>query len=130
MLSFKQFFLRRSIRGKNGWLEALARYIRGDRNFPDRGYYVMQDYLNNNGADDELLDAFEYAYNGPYTKYLRNSKRIEAGELIRHDVFELCGCCDDDESTREEFVRRPDLALLAVIAGGLFDIADAIRGKE
>ena len=130
MLSFKQFFLAQSAKGKNGWLEALAQYIRNDEHFPDRGYYVLQDYLRSTGASDELLDAFEYAYNGPYRKYLRDCQRVADGLQIRHEVYERCDCYHDEGGTREEFKRRPELALLAVIAKGLFDIADAIRERN
>ena len=48
---------------------------------------------------------------------------------ILRDVYDRCDCYHDDGELRDQFKRRPELYLLAIIAGGLYEIADAIRGK-
>ena len=59
----------------------------------------------------------------------RAESRIKAANMIRTKVFDYADCYHDEGELREQFKRRPELYLLAIIAGGLYEIADAIRGK-
>lgn len=59
----------------------------------------------------------------------KKDKRSDNYLDILRDVFDRCDCYRDDGRTREQFRQRPELHLMAVIASGLFEIADAIRGK-
>lgn len=59
----------------------------------------------------------------------KKDKRSDNYLDILRDVYDRCDCYHDDGRTREQFRQRPELHLMAVIASGLFEIADAIRGK-
>ena len=60
----------------------------------------------------------------------KKGKRSQNYLRILRDVFERCDCYHDDGRTREQFRQRPELHLMAVIANGLFEIADAIRSSR
>lgn len=59
----------------------------------------------------------------------KKDKRSDNYLDILRDVYDRCDCYHDDGRTREQFRQRPELHLMAVIASGLFEIADAIRSK-
>lgn len=60
----------------------------------------------------------------------KKDKRSDNYLDILRDVFDRCDCYYDDGRTREQFRQRPELHLMAVIASGLFEIADAIRSTR
>ena len=60
----------------------------------------------------------------------KKDKRSENYLDILRDVYDRCDCYHDDGRTREHFKQRPELHLMAVIASGLFEIADAIRSTR
>ena len=60
----------------------------------------------------------------------KKDKRSENYLDILGNVYDRCNCYHDDGRTRENFRQRPELHLMAVIASGLFEIADAIRSTR
>lgn len=60
----------------------------------------------------------------------KKDKRSENYLDILREVYDRCDCYHDDGRTREHFRQRPELHLMAVIASGLFEIADAIRSTR
>lgn len=52
---------------------------------------------------------------------------VESASGILKEVFDHAECYKENGDLHDQFRQRPDLYLLAVIASGLFEIADAIR---
>ena len=71
-----------------------------------------------------------FAYQNESRKKDQAANRAANYLDILRDVFDRCDCYHDDGRTREQFRQRPELHLMAVIASGLFEIADAIRSTR
>ena len=105
-----------------------ARYVNSRDDFPEGAdYTAIEDYLRENDADPDVREVFRAINRGPYSDYRANLTRLHEALDIQSDVFEMAGCHHYDGALRSDFKRRPELLLLAAIARGLFDIADAIR---
>lgn len=128
-MSFYSFVMR--YLKQNDSFGDLARYIEGQEHFPKGGNYQdIVNHLHINGASESLLEAFDMIYDGPYTRYMRDVRRVQDALVIRNNVYYRDNCIHDDGRIRDAYKQRPEITLLAVIAKGLFDIADAIREKK
>ncbi len=110
-----------------------ARYVMRRRDFPQGpnvSYSDVMQYMNKAGADPEIRETIADIYRGPYRSHLRDMKRIREAADMQCEIFDRTDCYHDDGRTREQFRQRPELLLLATIAKGLFDIADAIRSTR
>lgn len=77
------------------------------------------------------IQVFAYCMLTAYQNESRKKdKRSENYLDILSDIYDRCDCYHDDGRTRENFRQRPELHLMAVIASGLFEIADAIRSTR
>ena len=109
-----------------------ARYVMSRRDFPQGpnvSYSDVMQYMNKAGADPHLRESIVKIWCGPYRTHLHDMKRIREAADMQNEIFDRTDCYHDDGRTREQFRQRPELLLLATIAKGLFDIADAIRNK-
>ena len=110
-----------------------ARYVMRRRDFPQGpnvSYSDVMQYMNKAGADPELRETIANIWRGPYRSHLHDMKRIREAADMQHEIFDRTDCYRDNGDLRREFMQRPELLLLATIAKGLFDIADAIRASK
>ena len=129
MLSFYGFMMHHT--QDQDYIGALARYMSGKSYFVRSASYDDNlEQLQMMGASKFLIDSFGRAYDGPYTEYIKNQQRVELGLDLRNEIFDRTNCTHDDGEIRSQFRQRPELALLALIARGLFEIADAIRSSK
>ncbi len=82
------------------------------------------------GASEFLQEVFDRVYKGEYSEYKKHQRRLQKALDTQYEVFDRLNCTHDDGEIRSQFKQRPELALLALIANGLFEVADAIREKK
>ena len=110
---------------------ALARYMSRQCDFVRSSSYDDNlDQLHRCGASEFLLETFDRVYEAHYMEYLKDQRRISEGLAIQYEIFDRTNCTHDAGEIRSQFKQRPELALLALIAKGLFEIADAIRAGK
>ena len=106
----------------------LSKIIDKYEDFPKTGNrYDMEQYLRWRGEPEKVIELLDRIYDGPYKRHLIEERRAHEALRIRDEIFDLTDCFRDCGDLRPAFKQRPELMLLAAIAGGLYEIADAIK---